>query len=602
MNNVITFFVDSVTWNSIEKNQAKVSPTPFLDSLKKEAITCTKLYSHGPYTDAATHSLFTGRNCLDDFGYYFKLNTAPIHHYKAFHDAGYETYDFDYPYYVIGDDVHSHIDHSIHSTGFIYGSETGGIFNYYFDIIKERKLEDDEYLLLIERVKVLFESWVRYLEEALTKPETFVLHNKILETYDAEGALEQLKEERTKYEDAPKAYIDNLLAEGLDHILVNLDSSGIESYIDNNFIDDYIEGKYGKFLDKIARRNFRANVFSNFPSLKRMCFGLNRYRKTKNPDDILFFTNYAGSLFPMQLMRKRWKEKGWQNQHSAYTMYQAGLDILKERKSEKPFYFFFDVEEPHNNIAFFSYDVQDKAVIDEEMKMLEEYVDQLGTDFKGSLIYLLSLRYSDYQIEKFCNELKKLGLWENTTILVIADHGSSYTFNPIHNRRVNCFDDECYHIPMWLRHPGMMGKEITSYQYSKDVLPTLMDVVGLKLSPDFKGRSMLQEQKARPYVIGEYMGPGCPDMLHRQVWFSARDEKYIIAYKVTLNQPFEEGELAEVYDLSVDPKGYYNINDKIERQKIQYLLDPIKERWEEIKKDTDAFMENLRSQYTGKTL
>ena len=125
-NNAIFFFVDSVTWNSIETNQAKVSPTPFLDSLKGECITTTKLYSHGPYTDAATHSLFTGRDCLDDFGYFFKLNTAPIHHYKAFHDAGYETYDFNYPYYIIGNDVANYIDHSIYSSGFIYGSEWGG--------------------------------------------------------------------------------------------------------------------------------------------------------------------------------------------------------------------------------------------------------------------------------------------------------------------------------------------------------------------------------------------------------------------------------------------------------------------------------------------
>lgn len=69
-NNAICFFVDSVTWNSLGTRQAKISPTPFLDSLKGESITTTNLYSHGPYTDAATHSLFTGRDCLDDFGYF----------------------------------------------------------------------------------------------------------------------------------------------------------------------------------------------------------------------------------------------------------------------------------------------------------------------------------------------------------------------------------------------------------------------------------------------------------------------------------------------------------------------------------------------------
>lgn len=79
------------------KNRAYVSPTPFLDSLRSESLVTTKLYSYAPYTDAATRSLFTGRNCLDDYGYFFRTNTSPINHYKAFHDLGYETYDFNYP-------------------------------------------------------------------------------------------------------------------------------------------------------------------------------------------------------------------------------------------------------------------------------------------------------------------------------------------------------------------------------------------------------------------------------------------------------------------------------------------------------------------------
>ena len=37
-NNVIFFFVDSVTWNYVGKNRAYVSPTPFLDSLRSESL------------------------------------------------------------------------------------------------------------------------------------------------------------------------------------------------------------------------------------------------------------------------------------------------------------------------------------------------------------------------------------------------------------------------------------------------------------------------------------------------------------------------------------------------------------------------------------
>ncbi len=596
-NNVIFLFVDSVTWNSVGTNQANVSPTPFLDSLKNESITTTKLYSHGPYTDAATHSLFTGRDCLDDFGYYFKLNTAPIHHYKAFHDAGYETYDFNYPYYIIGDDVAKYIDHPIWDASFIYGSEWGGIYSYYHDIIKRRPLDDDEHLLLHARIEVMFESWKRYLIDITSRPETIKIHKDILKTYDSKEALRVLVGEENKFKKAPYQYIDDFILQGKNHLLFNLDSSGMDTYIKGDFIDNYIVKKYGKILNKISRNNFNANFLGNLPSLKRVFYGFSKFFKTLDSDNLLFFENYLGSLMTMRLMRKRWKGKKWQNHHSAYTKYSAALELLKNRNSEKPFYLFIDVDEPHNNIAFFSYDIQNKKVIDEEMQVLEQYVDELGTDFKGSLIYLLSLRYIDYQIQKLCDGLKVLGLWDTTTILVTADHGSSYTFNPIHNRRINNFDDENYHIPMLLRHPGIEGREITTYQYSKDILPTLMDVLGLELCSEFKGQSMLRQTLPKKFVIGEYMGPGCPDMLKRPIWFSARDEKYIIGYKVGVYQEFDEGELAEVYNLSTDPNGFYNINDKIDICKIDYLLEPLRQRHKEIREDTTAFMGKLRNKY-----
>lgn len=296
----------------------------------------------------------------------------------------------------------------------------------------------------------------------------------------------------------------------------------------------------------------------------------------------------------MRVMRKRWKRAKWQYGHSAKMNYDAALDILKTRNnSDKPFYMFFHLGEPHNNIAFFTYDIQDKKVVDEELEVIKDYVDKVGTNFKGNLIYLLSLVYTDYTIKKFCDSLKELGLWENTSLLLISDHGSSYTFDPIHNRRVNCFDDECYHIPMLIRHPGMKPVEINTYQYSKDVFPTFADILGIPQSEHFKGRSMLKEMEARPYIVTEYMGPGCPDISSRRIWFSGRDGHYIVAYKVGIYEDFETGELAEVYDLDKDPQGFYNINDIVDRTKIQYLLDAIKQRYEEIKRDTNLFLEEL---------
>ena len=233
------------------------------------------------------------------------------------------------------------------------------------------------------------------------------------------------------------------------------------------------------------------------------------------------------------------------------------------------------------------------------MGILYDFLKQLGTDFTGNIVYYLGLRYMDYCIEKFCNYLKEQGLWDNTTLLFTSDHGSSYTFYPIHNERVNNFHDECYHIPVLIRHPGFQPKEVTSFQYSKDILPTFMDIMGLELSPYFRGRSMLKETKPRRCIVTEYMGPGCPDIIQRPVWFSARDNDYVIAYKVKLTERFDRGDLCEVYDRNRDPKEHYNIVDKVDLCAIQYLLDAIEERYNELKIDTAYYYKKLKMNETG---
>jgi arylsulfatase A-like enzyme len=596
-NNVISLFIDSVMWESVGTTRAKVSPTPFLDSLKKEAVTASKLYSHGPYTDAAKTSLFTGRNCLDDFGYLFRENSSPITDFKLFHDQGYETYCVTYPFWLYGKNMRKHIDHRVYTASFMYASEWGGAFKYYSELSKQRELTDDEMLLLKSRLQLFLDSFLWYLEDLKGSKEANLLLHEINKDFDFDVAIKTLKEEYKKFDADSVSFIKDFIEKGQNHILATLDTTHIFSLIDENFLHELVaENK--DFFNKVIRNNVKANLWRNLPSLKRLYFGLRRYLKTKNKDHLTFLTNYVLSLTPFQVMLKRWDKPMWRNDNTIHTILEGGLSLIKKRGTDnnKPFYMYLNTDDPHNNISMFAYDIQDKVEVNDEIRVLKDYVNALGINFKGNLLYFLSLRYVDYEIEKFCKQLKELNLWDNTTLLVLSDHGSSYTFYPLHNARVNCFDDECYHIPVLLRHPGFKGVEIDTYQNSKDILPTVCDLVGIEKPEEFAGYSMLDpERPVKDYVMTEYMGPGCPDMTARRMWLSVRDEKYIVAYKVGIYEPFEDGELAEVFDLRKDPDGLYNINYKTNREDIAYLLNPLKERYEEIKKDAYSYLERLKN-------
>ena len=593
--NVISILVDSVSWDCTSTHRTKVSVTPFLDSLKKESLTASKLYSQGPYTDAATKSLYTGRNCLDDFAYFSKLNSSPTNHYKVFHQNGYETYGFYYPYYMVGSEIKKYIDHSYYTSKFAFGSEWGGIFYYYAEAIKSRKLTNNEYVLLQDHFSLLFDVWISFYQELLSNPPSSFLIKDEIGNFDINGALRVLESEKNKFTNSPNLYINDFLIQGKEHLLNTLDGIDVKALISQERLIRLFKDKE-KLFKKISRNNFLCNVWCNRPHLRRIIHGIKRYRISKDRNELAFLKNYKRNLFSISSFKDASKKDLWQYLPSARREFDGGIDVLRQRNTNKPFYLSFHILDPHLFINFFSYDLLTRDdVVSEEFEMLSSFINDLGTNFKGNLPYLLSIRYSDYCLQRFCDSLKEMGLWDNTILLVFADHGSSFSYYPLHNTPVNCFDDECYHIPMWMRIPGMEGREITSYHNAIDIFPTLYEYLGFGCLEGVKGYSMLNSQnRSKNYVMTEYMGPGCPDLLSRRIWFSIRDNRYLVAYKVGIYERFEDGDLCEVYDLEKDPLAYYNINNKIKKESIMYLLSHINDRFNEVQSETKTYMINLK--------
>lgn len=590
--NAITILVDSAVWECMGNTRTSVSATPFLDSLRNQSITATNMYSHAPFTDAATRSLYSGRNTLDDYSFFLKLNSSPSNHFKSFHDNGYETYGIYYPYYMYGNGIQKYIDHSYYSSHFIFMSEWH-TFMWFADILKKRVLEPREMKLLHKRMELMLEVWIRFYEDVKEHPEKGIMYENKLRDFDINEGIRKLYNIREDFEKNKDTFIIQFLKDAGEPFW-SIDKIDFDSLIDNEFIDNEVFGKYHHFFAKAARNNFKANVWKELPSLKRIIYAIVRLLKTRNIDEVKFIANYLTLLCSFKEMKKQSHIYEWKTETSSYQQMELAAKILKDRESNKPFYLSMHVLEPHNYLTCFTFDKQDPSIIKEEIDVLDKYVDAVGTSFKGNLLYFLSLRYVDYCIEKFCKQLQEIGLWDKTALLVVADHGSSYTFHPIHNARVNCFDDECYHIPMLIRVPGMKAKAISHYCNSKDVLPTFLDVLGLELSSDFKGHSLLDDNYNWPdYVQTEYTGPGCPEVRGRRLWFSCRDEKYMVAYRVAVYENFEDGELVEVHDLIKDKDCFYNLNNSIDKSKIKYLLDIIEKRFEEVRVDSQKFIENL---------
>jgi hypothetical protein len=108
--------------------------------------------------------------------------------------------------------------------------------------------------------------------------------------------------------------------------------------------------------------------------------------------------------------------------------------------------------------------------------------------------FLLQVGAADNAISKLITNLKAAGRWENTLLVVTADHGIS--FLPTMPQRHTDFSDmdqsnDIYHIPTFIKLPKQSRGAVSDCAISNlDLLPTVIDVTKTKTSWEFAGKSV----------------------------------------------------------------------------------------------------------------
>lgn len=584
MKNVIFLLVDSVYSACLGRGRTDTSSTPFIDSLVDNAVYADSVYSYGPYTDAATRGLLCGNPTLNDYGYFYGINSPDENHFKTFHDSGYETIGLYYPYYLIGSKVRQYIDLSVFIGGFVYKSEWFGKFKYYAERQKQNPLIDVEYQLLFKHLDLMFDCWHFFYKEIEQNKLSGILARDFAEPNSTKKCKQALEVEIERYRQDRRAYTDEVLRLGMEHPLAFIDHFSFDNAISTACISK-VYANHKKFFRRVASKEFWLNLKNNKISLKKAI-------KSKR-----YLVNYGCCLLANRYMRNLSVKPEWQYSSSMYKQICATMEAIDNRTdTTKPFYAYMHVEEPHNYIACFSYDVCDQKVIDEEIAYLTPIVEGCGKKFKGSLTYQLSLGYVDLCVKRLFAQLQCRGLLENTTIVITSDHGSSYSFYPVRETVVNCFHRENYQTPLLIWNSDVNEQEKGVYKgiYSaEDTLPTILHCLNLPCPERYMGKPIPQNRNGRPYAITEYMGPGAPDMRIREVWMSIRNEEYVLAFKQPIYEHFSVENCVEVYNLRRDPMEKHNIREGFDFALTEGLVDAIVHRFTEIQKETNALLENI---------
>jgi len=185
-------------------------------------------------------------------------------------------------------------------------------------------------------------------------------------------------------------------------------------------------------------------------------------------------------------------------------------------------------------------------------------------------LYNDRIRDMDEIIVQFLDWLKDQGLYEDTVIVLTADHGEEFREHGgwVHGAKLY---DELLRVPLIMKGPGLARGAIVTRQIGLiDLAPTILDLLGIEERGEgFQGISFLpwlrdhQSEPPNRYVFSEevHLGGRRPplwnqdikgDRLYRIRSCRSEDWKYIWD---------EEGNKKELYHLRLDPKETRNLAD-----------------------------------------
>ena len=145
-------------------------------------------------------------------------------------------------------------------------------------------------------------------------------------------------------------------------------------------------------------------------------------------------------------------------------------------------------------------------------------------------------------------------LRENTVVLYLSDHGEMAGQHGIWQKQ--CFYEASVRVPMILRTPhGAAGQRSAANVSLVDVLPTLLDLAGLKIPSGLPGTSLAHSRSgagdAERVVFSEYHAQGMLEggfMIKRGPW----KYNYYVGHEPQLFDLREDPE--EFTDLAADPR------------------------------------------------
>ncbi|WP_311173078.1 sulfatase family protein [Halobellus ordinarius] len=246
---------------------------------------------------------------------------------------------------------------------------------------------------------------------------------------------------------------------------------------------------------------------------------------------------------------------------------------------------YIPIEDHSEKIRERKYDERDEP-LEKSIKPIEgsPWANRLEENLTGDSETVLDLKrkydagvwQADQAVGRIVDELKQGGIYDETAIIVTADHGESFTEHGILFDHHGLYDPTI-HVPLIIKAPGFEGREDQFVQHF-DLAPTILDLLGVEYQKErFDGVSLVTEGPRtldRDAVFTEEGHTARKRTIRTQSYkyIKRLDDRSECRYCEIRHAADEE-----LYDLENDPEEEHNIVD--EEPEVKARLDARLNSW-----------------------
>jgi choline-sulfatase len=169
--------------------------------------------------------------------------------------------------------------------------------------------------------------------------------------------------------------------------------------------------------------------------------------------------------------------------------------------------------------------------------------------------YDSEIAFADRHLGLFFDELARRGRMKDTIVVVASDHGQAFGEHGTYLHGLDGHEEQI-HVPLLIRLPGVRPRDVTEPVSLVDVVPTLLDYLGVDSEEPFSGRSLL------PDIFGDHVGneDGAVSMCWRNQRDGTRTSNFITLVRGRNKLSYDEiGNHFAMYDLLSDPNELVNL-------------------------------------------